>query len=67
MSQTEVAPMSLREYVESRKAELDSFGEMWELNRNSPNPGDEWPMSLYEAEWFGQELAYLETRGKELP
>lgn len=66
MSQTEAAPMSLREYVESRKAELDAFGEMWELNHNSKNPA-EWPMNLCEAEWFEQELAFLETRGKEFP
>ena len=49
--------MSVFEYIEERKRELDSFAEMWETARLE---GADYPEDLEEEEWYEQELAYNE-------
>lgn len=47
--------MTLQEYVEKAKAELDRFKENWlEENWKSPSA---WPLDLEESEWEEQELS----------
>lgn len=46
--------ISILEYVNKRKAELDKFAEQW-LENNCHNP-DDWPIYLTKADWDEQEL-----------
>lgn len=56
--------MDLKDYVKTRKEELDRFAETWSVG-NSKDP-ENWPMTNSEAEWFEQEIADLATHGKEI-
>jgi len=47
--------MTLREYIELAKKELDSFEETW-IEESENNPSF-YPMEMDEGEWVEQELA----------
>lgn len=50
--------ISLIQFVNQRKAELDKFAEQW-LENNCHNP-DDWPVYLPKADWEEQELMMKE-------
>lgn len=59
--------MTVEEYVELRKQELDEFAEHW--NKMCKELPGQYPKEIEgDAEWFEQEFAYNESRpGRERP
>ena len=53
--------ISLREYIQNRRKELDAFEAHW-VSQSEINPED-WPGELDEGEWFEQEVAFCESGG----
>lgn len=54
--------MTVFEYIELRKKELDEFAEDWEKSRLAC-PSN-WPNTLDEYEWYEHELAFNDMQGK---